>query len=89
MRAGFFLKWTVAHISRSGGAVLLLGLPGLAAVLGCAAVAGSWRKDRSFGGDLAEMLAIFGRHRAIALLLTATVLAAAIFVAVVAHLISD
>jgi hypothetical protein len=50
---------------------------------------GSWGKDLTFRGDLAETLTILGRHRAIALVLPATVLAGAIFLAVVAHLISD
>ena len=79
----------MTHVSRSGAAVLFMAMPGLAAILGCVAVVGAWRKDLTFRSDLTETRTMPRRHWAIAFVVTATLLAGAIFVAVVAHLITD
>lgn len=82
-------QWTMTHISRSGAAMLFLAMPGLAAILGCVAVVGTWRKDLTFRSDVSQTLTILQRHWAIAFVVTATLLAGAIFVAVGAHVITD
>ena len=82
-------QWTMTHVSHSGAALRLLVMPGLAAILGGVAVVGVGRKDPSFRSDVTETLTILGRHWAIAVLLAATLLAGAILLATVAHLVSD
>jgi hypothetical protein len=82
-------QWKMTHVSHSGAALLLLVMPGLAAILGGVAVVGVWRKDPTFGSDVTETLTILGRHWEIAFLLAATLLAGAILLATVAHLVSD
>ncbi len=88
-------QWTAAHVSRLGAALLFLGLPGVVAVVGCAALLRIWRVDRSavthnvdqaLRQDAIAALAIFRRRLAVIFLTAATLLAGAF---VVVHIITD
>jgi len=68
---------------------LLIGLPGLVALLGCVTVVRSWQKDSGLREDAAAALAILQRQAAPCLLVTATLLAGAILTLVVSHVITD
>jgi hypothetical protein len=68
---------------------LLIGLPGLVAIVGCVSVFRSWRKDSSLRQDATAALAIMQRQAAPCLLLTATLLAGTILTLVVSHIITD
>jgi len=81
--------WTTTHISRLGAAMLFLVMPGLVAFVGCAALVQSWRENQALRQDAALGFSIFRRHLAIGLLTTATLLAAAILLFAVAHLVTD
>jgi hypothetical protein len=81
--------WTTTHISRLGAAMLFLVMPGMVVFAGCAALVRSWRENQTLRQDAALGLSIFRRHLAIGLLTTATLLAAAIFLFAVAHLVTD
>lgn len=48
-RTGWMIfQWTTTHISHRGAAGLFIGLPGLAAGFGCAALIQLWRKHEVF-----------------------------------------
>jgi len=81
--------WTTTHISRLGAAMLFLVMPGLVVFAGCAALVQSWRENQALRQDAALGFSIFRRHLAIGLLTTATLLAAAILLFAVAHLVTD
>ncbi len=81
--------WTTTHISHLGAAMLFLVMPGMVILAGCAALVRSWRENQILRQDAALGLSIFRRHLAIGLLTTATLLAAAIFLFGVAHLVTD
>jgi hypothetical protein len=68
---------------------LLIGLPGIVALVGCLTVMRSWRKDSGLRQDATAALAILRRQAAPCLLVTATVLAGAILTLVVSHVITD
>ena len=87
--AWIILEWTVAHISRSGAAVLFLVLPSLAVVMGCSVLASAWRNDLQFREDISQALAALRRHFASAMLTAATALAMLIVSFVVVHIITD
>ena len=91
-------QWTAAHVSRLGAALLFLGLPGVVAVVGCAALLRIWRVDRSavthnvdqaLRQDAIAALAIFRRRLAVIFLTAATLLAGAVLTFVVVHIITD
>lgn len=83
------LEWASRHISRADAALLFLGLPVIAVVLGCAALLSLWRRDETLRQDLRAALRSLRRHLPVAILGSGTLLAAAILAAVVAHIITD
>jgi hypothetical protein len=82
-------EWTTVHVSQAGAAIVFLALPALVSILGCWVLAGAWRKDPQFRGDVAQALTAVRRHVAIALLGTATTLALALVLVSVMHVITD
>jgi hypothetical protein len=82
-------EWTTTHVSRLGAGILFIGLPGLVAIAGCAALILTWRRDQGLRQDLAGVLALLRRQEIIAVLTTATLLAGAILVFVIAHVVTD
>jgi len=91
-------EWTAAHVSRLGAALLFLGLPGIVAVVGCAALLRIWRVDRSavthnvdqvLRQDALAALATFRRRLAVIFLTAVTLLAGAVLTFVVVHIITD
>jgi hypothetical protein len=82
-------EWTTAHISRSGAALLFLGLPVLALILGCSAVVAAWRTDQQFRGDIAQALSTLRRHWSMVMVSLGTLLAAMIATFAVMHMITD
>ena len=80
-------NWTIAHISAKGAAVLFMGLPTLAIVLGCGMLARTWRNDEEFRADMKASLAFLRRYVSVVFLTAATVLAVGILAFAVAHVI--
>src|SRR6516225_1630702 len=81
--------WATTHISHSQAGLLFIGLPGVAVVAGSVALWLAWRHKEALRQDVAAALESLRRHFAVAILGTATLVAAAILAAVVAHLITD
>lgn len=81
--------WTTTHISRFGATMLFLVMPPLVVLAGCSTLVRSWRESQILRQDAALGLSILRRHLAIGLLTTATLLAAAILLLTVAHIITD
>ena len=81
--------WTTTHISHLGAAALFIGIPGLVLLAGCAALVRSWQQDQALRDDAILGIAILRRNLVIGLLMTATLLAAAVFTLAVAHLVTD
>jgi hypothetical protein len=81
--------WTTTHISRLGAAMLFICMPGIVVLAGCATLVQTWREDQALRHDATLGLTIFRRHLTIGLLTTATLLAAAILIIAVAHLVTD
>jgi hypothetical protein len=86
---GIINQWVQMHITGFTAGVFFLGLPGIAAALGCVTLLRLWRNDATLRQDAVTALAIVRRHFVAGLLTGATLLAAAIFFAVVAHIITD
>ena len=82
-------EWTAAHVSRLGAALLFLGMPGIVAVVGCAALLRIWRTDQALRQDAIAALATFRRRLAVIFLTAATLLAGAVLTFVVVHIITD
>jgi hypothetical protein len=82
-------EWTTTHISRLGAAVLFLGMPGLVVVAGCATLLRMWREDQNLRRDVVLGFTVARGHVAISFLAVATLLGAAIFTLVVAHVFLD
>jgi hypothetical protein len=82
-------EWATAHISRTGAALLFLGLPGIAVVAGCAALLLVWRRSEALRQDTVAVLASLRRHLAIAILGSGTLLAGAILATVLVHIITN
>ncbi len=82
-------EWTTAHISRLGAGILFIGLPGLVVLTGCAALLSAWANGQNLRQDATAVFVVLRRQRAVAALTTATLLAGAILVFVVAHVIMD
>ncbi len=82
-------EWTTARISHAGAALLFIGLPGVAVVAGCVALFLLWRGNETLRQDVTAVVASLRRHLAIAILGTGTMVAAAIFAAVLVHIITD
>jgi hypothetical protein len=80
-------NWAASHISHQGAAVLLLGLPGLALILGGISLVVAWRRNEALRQDAARALGIVRRHLVTLLFSAGTLLASAILAAVVMHLI--
>ena len=83
------LNWTTSHISRFGAAILFLGMPGVVAIAGCATLLRSWSPDENLRNDAATLVAIVRRRGAVFVVMTATILAAAVLTLVVGHIIKD
>jgi hypothetical protein len=82
--------WATAHISSSLGAgMLLVVMPGLAFIVGCALLLGTWRKNEELRSDTCVLLNILKRQRVLALRVTAALLGGAILVFAVAHVVTD
>jgi|ERR1700680_110923 len=81
--------WTTTHISRLGAAMLFICMPGIVVLAGCATLVQTWREGQALRHDATLGLTIFRRHLTIGLLTTATLLAAAILIIAVAHLVTD
>ncbi|PYT72614.1 MAG: hypothetical protein DMG39_09385 [Acidobacteria bacterium] len=82
-------EWATTHISHAGAGLLFIGLPALAVVVGGLVLWMLWRGNETLRQDLAAALASLGRHLAIAVLATGTLLAGAILAAVLLHIITD
>ena len=81
-------NWTTTHISQMGAAVLFLGLPAMAIILGSAMLARNWHDDEVLRHDVKLALTICREHAAAGLLATGTLMAAAILVFAVVHVIA-
>ena|ERR1041384_5017384 len=82
-------EWTTTHISHSGAAWLFLVLPAGALAAGFAGMALAWRRSDTLRQDTTAMFASLRRHFVVAALGVGTLLAGAILLAVVAHIITD
>lgn len=82
-------EWATTHMSRSGAALLFIGLPAIAVVAGFAVLLMVWRGNETLRQDTAAVIASLRRHLAIAILGSGTLLAGAILVAVLGHIITD
>jgi hypothetical protein len=82
-------EWAMAHISRLGAATLFIAVPCLAGVVGCASLLLAWREDQSLRHDAMLALTVLLRRLVIGFLTTATLLAAAILVFAVVHVVTD
>ena len=82
-------EWATAHISRLGAAILFIAVPCLAVLVGCVSLVQTWREDQSLRQDARVVLTILQRRCAIGLLTAGTLLAAAIFVFTVIHVVVD
>jgi hypothetical protein len=80
-------NWTITHISSNGAAVLFMGLPALAIMLGCAMLARTWRDDEEFRADVKASLGFLRRYASVVFLAGGTALAGAILVFSVVHVI--
>jgi hypothetical protein len=79
----------MTHVSRSGAALLFIGLPAIAVVAGFAVLLMVWRGNETLRQDATAVMASLRRHLAIATLGTGTLLAGAILAAVLVHIITD
>jgi len=82
-------EWTSTHISRLGAAVLFLGMPGLAVVVGCGALLRMWGEDQALHHDVVLGLTVFRRHLPTVFWAVATLLGATILALAFAHLVRD
>ncbi len=80
-------EWTVTHVSRTGAAILFLGLPGLVAMVGCAILFGAWRWEQSLRQDATLALAILRRNLVLALLVLVTLLGGAVLTFALTHVV--
>ena len=71
-------EWTMTHVSRLGAAILFIGMPGVVAAAGCAALLRNWHQDQTLRHDATTTIAILRRHFAFGLLVAAVLLAGAI-----------
>lgn len=83
------VNWAAAHVTRLDAAILFLGLPALAAIIGCAVLMRMWHSDEDLRQDLTAMADTIRRHTATVLLTAATAVAGAIFVFSVIHVLTD
>jgi len=83
------LAWLMPSISRSGAALLFLGLPAVATVAGGATLLALWGKSEGLREDVIAALASLRRHLAVIVLGMGTLLACAILAAVIVHIITD
>ena len=77
------------RISHADAALLLLGLPAIAAVTGCAVLLMAWRRSETLRQDTVAAFATLRRNFAVAILGMGTLLAGAILTAVIIHIITD
>ena len=82
-------SWIGPRISHFDAALLFLALPGVAAVVGFVTLLRLWRRNETLRQDVTTALASFRRHLPLAILGMGTLLAGAILVAVVIHMITD
>ncbi len=81
--------WVFLHVSRPGAALLFIGMPAVVLILGGATIWETWRKNEGFRKNVAAAIALLRRHPATEMLATATLLAGAVLLFVVMHLITD
>jgi hypothetical protein len=81
--------WTTTHISRLGAAALFFGMPGMVVLASCLTLRRVWREDQALRQDMTLGFAMFRRHFSVGLLITATLLAGAIFTLALVHLVTD
>ena len=90
MRASWAIfEWTTTHISRTGAAWLFLVLPAEGLAAGFAGMMLTWPRNEALRRDASEIIACFRRNLAVSILGTGTLLAGAILLAVIAHIITD
>ena len=82
-------EWTTTHISQTGAAWLFLVLPAVALGTGLAGIMLAWRRNETLRRDTSQLMAGLRRNLAIAILGMGTLLAGAILLAVVAHIVTD
>jgi hypothetical protein len=82
-------NWTTTHISRLGAGILFLGMPAVVAMAGCVALWKVWHTDQGLRNDATAVVAILRRRGAVFVLMTATLLGAAVLALVTAHIITD
>jgi len=82
-------EWATTLISRSGAALLFIGLLAIAVVAGFAVLLMVWRGNETLRQDMTAVMASLRRHLAIAILGVGTLLAGAILAAVLVHIITD
>lgn len=80
-------NWTITHISSNGAAILFMGLPALASVVGCAMLARTWRDSEECRAYVKASLGFLRQHASVVFLAGATVLAGAILAFAVIHVI--
>lgn len=80
-------NWTVAHLSRTGAAVIFLALPAIVLLAGAVALAQAWQRRESFRQDVLIATEIVRRSFAACVLGAATALGGVILAAVIVHLI--
>jgi|SRR5215470_3296477 len=83
------LVWILPSISHSGAALLFVGLPAIALMVGCMTLLRSWHRSGTLRQDVGAALASLRRNLAIVLLGTGTLLAGAILAAVLVHIVTD
>jgi ABC-type Fe3+ transport system permease subunit len=82
------VEWFSGHIVLGMG-VFLIGLPLLALVIGCAAVAHGWRADPGLRQAALDVLAAVRAHFAMLLIAGASLIAGGILAIVAIHVITD
>ena len=81
--------WAMAHMTQLNAAILFLALPALVVIAGCVVLRRAWRNDESTRADVLLWFSVLRRRLAVALLASATLAAAAVFVLAVSRLFVD
>ena len=82
-------EWTTTHISRSGAALLFLGLPAVAIVVGFSVLLSAWRNNQQLRTDVTDAWGGLRRQWSIALVSAATFVAAIIVALAAVHVLTD
>ena len=82
-------NWAFVHLSHPSAALLFIAMPGIVLVAGSSVIWRTWRTNQALRDDLNAALAMLRRHPVMEMLATATLLAGAVLLFVVVHLITD